>query len=51
MGRTKGGVKGVGEREEEKKRNQNRTSTPERELWKKTGIHTLGSILTEREIS
>ena len=34
-----------------KKGNQDRTITPERELWKKKGTHTLASHLTDREIN
>ena len=42
--------KGEKEREREK-RNQDKTSTPEGELWKRKGNHTLGSHLTDQKIS
>ena len=38
-------------REIDRERNQDGTSTPDRELWKRKGMHILGSQLTDREIS
>ena len=43
-------TKGKREREERKKRNHDRTSTPERELWKRKGICNLWGHLTDREL-
>ena len=39
------------EKSKREKRNQDRTSTPEREPLKRKRTHTLGNHLTDREIS